>query len=339
MSITRLYLRNTRVSEPEPVRDGDEIRIGPTRIFGLSERESSAMTITGRHALVTGGSRGIGRGIALNLAEQGVHIAINYLKDEASARRTLEQIRARGADGFIAQADVSDPAQIERLFDQVKSEFGSLDILVANARPEVAAFYQPAMSIGLEQWDAAMNSQARAFLLSVREAEKLMPDNGRVIAITYAPGGRYGSWQSWVGMGAAKSALETLARYFAVALAPRGITVNIISPGWIEDSVLNSLPEPVVEMIRDHHKSGWTPMRRLGTPADIGNAVSLLCSKEAAWITGQLLAVDGGMSLMDPGLPLAIQQPELQPQAPREKAVERPADVPKSQRTGAAVRA
>ena len=140
-----------------------------------------------------------------------------------------------------------------------------------------------------------------------------MPDGGRVIAITYAPGGRYGSWQSWVGMGAAKSAMEVLCRYFAVALAPRGITVNAISPGWIEDSVLNTLPAPVQQMIHAHHENGWTPMRRLGTPADIGNAVTLLCSKEAGFITGQLLAVDGGASLMDPALPLAIQQPELQP--------------------------
>ena len=273
------------------------------------------MTITARHALVTGGSRGIGRGIALKLADHGVHVAINYLKDEASAKATLEQVRSRGADGFTVQADVSQPVQVERLFGRVRSEFGSLDIFVANARPEVGAFYQPPMSIGLDQWDAAMSSQAKAFLIGVQEAEKLMPDNGRIIAITYAPGGRYGSWQSWVGMGAAKSALETLCRYFAVALAPRGITVNTISPGWIEDSVLNTLPEPVVQMIRDHHMNGWTPMRRLGTPADIGNAVTLLCSNEAAWITGQLIAVDGGMGLMDPGLPLAIQQPELQAQA------------------------
>jgi enoyl-[acyl-carrier protein] reductase III len=272
------------------------------------------MTITARHALVTGGSRGIGRGIALKLADHGVLVAINYLKDEASAKATLEQVRSRGADGFTVQADVSQPAQVERLLDRVRNEFGGLDIFVASARPEVGAFYQPPLSIGLDQWDAAMNSQAKAFLIGVREAEKLMPDNGRIIAITYAPGGRYGSWQSWVGMGAAKSALETLCRYFAVALAPRGITVNTISPGWIEDSVLNTLPDPVVQMIRDHHRNGWTPMRRLGTPADIGNAVTLLCSHEAAWITGQLIAVDGGMGLMDPGLPLAIQQPELQAQ-------------------------
>ncbi|HVR42192.1 MAG TPA: SDR family oxidoreductase [Thermoanaerobaculia bacterium] len=270
------------------------------------------MATPSRHALVTGGSRGIGRGITLKLAEQGVRVAINYLKDEPAARATLDQVEKRGSAGFIVQADVSRPADLDRLFDRIRKEFGSLDIFVANARPEVGAFYQPPMAIGLEQFDAAMDSQAKSFLLAVRHAEKLMPDDGRVIVITYAPGGRYGSWQSWVGMGAAKSALESLSRYFAVALAPRGITVNVVSPGWIEDSVLNSLPEPVVQMVRDHHRSGWTPMRRLGTPADIGNAVSLLCSADAAWITGQLIAVDGGMSLMDPGLPLAIQQPELQ---------------------------
>jgi NAD(P)-dependent dehydrogenase (short-subunit alcohol dehydrogenase family) len=271
------------------------------------------MTISARHALITGSSRGIGRGIALKLAEQGVHIAINYVKDNPSAKATLDQVRARGADGFIVQADVSQPQQIERMFRRVRDEFGSLDVFVANARTEVGTFYEPTMTIDLEKWDTAMNSQAKAFLVAVREAEKIMSDGGRVIAITYAPGGRYGSWQSWVGMGAAKSALEVLARYFAVALAPRGITVNTISPGWIEDSVLNTLPDPVVQMIRDHHKNGWTPMRRLGTPADIGNAVTLLCAKEAGWITGQLIAVDGGASLMDPGLPLAIQQPEMQP--------------------------
>ena len=271
------------------------------------------MTITARHALVTGGSRGIGRGIALKLADHGVNVAINYLKDEASAKATLEQVRARGADGFTVQADVCQPEQIERLFTRVRDEFGSLDIFVNNARGEIGTFYEPAMSIPLDKFDAAMNSQAKAFLVGVREAATLMPDGGRIIAITYSPGGKYGSWQSWVGMGAAKSALETLVRYFAVALAPRGITVNALSPGWTEDSVLNSLPDPVVQMIRDYHQSGWTPMRRLGTPADIANAVALFCSNEAAWMTGQVVAVDGGMGLMESALPLAIQQPELQP--------------------------
>ena len=100
------------------------------------------MTITARHALITGGSRGIGRGIALKLAEHGVHVAINYLRDEASAKKTLEQVRTRGSDGFTVQADVSKPADMERLFGRVKEEFGSLDIFVANARGEVSTFYE-----------------------------------------------------------------------------------------------------------------------------------------------------------------------------------------------------
>ena len=102
--------------------------------------------------------------------------------------------------------------------------------------------------------------------------------------------------------------MESLCRYFAVALGKRGITVNAISPGWVDDSVLNTLPPAVQKTIKDWHEEGWTPMRRLGTPADIGNAVALLCSEEAAWITGQTIAVDGGSSLMDPVAPLEIQQ-------------------------------
>jgi NAD(P)-dependent dehydrogenase (short-subunit alcohol dehydrogenase family) len=108
-------------------------------------------------------------------------------------------------------------------------------------------------------------------------------------------------------MGSAKNALESLCRYFAVALAKRGITVNAISPGWIEDSVLNTLPQQAQDLIREWNQAGWTPMRRLGTPADIGNAVALLCTDEAAWITGQTIAVDGGASLMNAGLPLEMQ--------------------------------
>jgi enoyl-[acyl-carrier protein] reductase III len=109
-------------------------------------------------------------------------------------------------------------------------------------------------------------------------------------------------------MGAAKLALESLVRYFAAGLAYRGITVNAVSPGWTEDSVLDTLPEVMQQQIRSWHRGGWTPMGHLGTPADIGNAVALLCAEEAGWITGQTIAADGGASLMDAGLPLELQQ-------------------------------
>lgn len=270
------------------------------------------MRLEGKQALVTGSSRGIGRGIALKLGREGATVAVHYYQNSAAAADTLAQIREAGSDGIIVQGDVTRLEDLRRMFAEIEQTFGTLDIFVSNARGELASFYQPPLAITPEQCASAFDSQAQAFLLAVQHAARLMPSGGRVVGITYAPGGRYGSWQSWVGMGAAKSALETLCRYFAVALAPRGITVNAISPGWVDDSVLNSLPDAVVRMVREYHESGWTPMRRLGTPADIGNAVALLCSDDASWITGQLIAVDGGMGLMDPALPLAIQQPELQ---------------------------
>jgi len=265
------------------------------------------MTLSGKYALVTGGSRGIGRGIALKLAESGAKVAVHYYQKEDQAKATLEKLRACGSDGFVLQADVCKPEEIRRMFARVKSEFGALDIFVNNARPEVATFYEGPMTIGLDMFEFAINSQAKAFLVGVQEAVPMLRDGGRIIAMTYAPGGRFGSWQPWVAMGAAKAALEVLCRYFAVALAPRQITVNAISPGWTEDSVLNTLPEAVQTMIRNWHRGGWTPMGKLGTPSDIGNAVALLCSTEANWITGQILDVDGGASLMDAHLPLEIQ--------------------------------
>jgi NAD(P)-dependent dehydrogenase (short-subunit alcohol dehydrogenase family) len=185
------------------------------------------------------------------------------------------------------------------LFRTIEAEFGKLDIFVSNARPEVPTFFYPTLEITLEQWDTAVDSQAKAFLIAGQEAARLMPDGGRILAITYGTGSRTGSLQPWVAMGAGKAAMESLVRYFAVALAKRGITVNAISPSWIEDSVLNSLPDEVQDLIRNWHGAGWTPMGRLGTPADIGKVAALLCSNDAAWITGQVIYADGGASLMN----------------------------------------
>ena len=240
------------------------------------------MSLEGKHALITGGSRGIGRGIALKLAEHGVDVAINYIQNKTAANDTLAQVRERGADGFIVQADVSRPEDISAMLSRIEAEFSTLDIFVSNARPEMPAFYSPPFELTLEQWDMALDSQAKAFLVGTRESVRLMPDGGRIIAIVYAPGGQ-----------------------FAVALAKRGITVNAISPGATDDSVLSGLPPEVFQMIRDW-SGDWTPKGRLGTPADMGNAVALFCSEDAGWITGQTILVDGGASLMDPVFPPAI---------------------------------
>jgi len=265
------------------------------------------MSLKGKHALITGSSRGIGRGVAIKLAEQQANVAVHYYQNEAAAKATLEQVRKLGADGFIVQGDVTKPNDISAIFDSVKSNFGKLDIFVSNARPEAPTFFQAPMEITLEQWDTAFDSQSKAFLIAAREAAKMMADGGRIIAITYAQGSRTGGLLPWVAMGSAKAALESLVRYFAVALARRGITVNAISPGWTEDSVLNSMPEQVQTLIRNWHNAGWTPMRRLGTPEDVGDVVTLFCSEKAQWITGQVIYADGGASLMNPEMP-----PEMQ---------------------------
>jgi enoyl-[acyl-carrier protein] reductase III len=265
------------------------------------------MSFKGKNALVTGSSRGIGCGIALKLAKEGARVAVHYYRNREAAQATLAKIRELGSNGFLVQADVCRPDEVRRIFQEVQSEFGSLDIFVSNARTEAPTFYEAPMEITLDKWDTAVDSQAKAFLVAVREAAPLMSKGGRIVAITFAPGGRFGSWQPWVAMGAAKAAMEVLVRYFAVALASRGITVNTISPGWVEDSVLDSLPEAFQMGLREWQERGWTPMGRLGTPADIGNAVSLICSEEADWITGQLIEVDGGASLVDSHLPLEFQ--------------------------------
>jgi enoyl-[acyl-carrier protein] reductase III len=189
------------------------------------------MSFKGKHALVTGSSRGIGRGIALKLAKEGAHVAVHYFRNRESAQATLEKIRELGSNGFLVQPDVCRPEEIRRAFQQIGSEFGSLDIFVSNARTEAPTFYEAPMELALDKWDTAVDSQAKAFLVAVREAAPLMPNGGRIIAITFAPGGRFGSWQPWVAMGAAKAAMEVLVRYFAVALASHGITVNTIKPG------------------------------------------------------------------------------------------------------------
>lgn len=297
----------------ERVRTGRKEQVRTVECIGrviaaMALEEEAPMTLRGKHALVTGGSRGIGRGIALKLAETGARVAVHYYVNEPAAKETLELVRKHGTDGFLIQADVSRPADVRRMFARVGQEFGTLDIFVANARPELAKFYQKPMDITLEAWDHALDSQAKAFLVGVREAVPLMSEGGRIVAVTYGPGAQKGTWQPWIAMGSAKAALESLVRYFAVTLARQGITVNSVSPGLTDDSVLNGLPQTVVDTARAWHQSGWTPMGRMGTPADIGNAVALLCSPAAGWITGQLIYADGGASLVDTLMPLEIQQ-------------------------------
>ncbi|MFN0090821.1 MAG: SDR family oxidoreductase [Acidimicrobiales bacterium] len=256
---------------------------------------------------MTGSSRGIGRGIALKLAAEGVDVAVHYRSNEKAAEQTLEAIRAAGSDGTLIQGDVSDPTAMQRIVDGAAAALGGLDVFVSNARPELPDFFAPPAQLTLAQWDCALDTQAKAFLVGARAAAAHMGEGGRILAVTYATGSRTGGLQPWVAMGAAKAALEAAVRYLAVAFAGQGVTVNALSPAWTEDSVLSTLPPEAQALIRGWHESGWTPMRRLTQPADVGNAAALLVTDEAGFITGQVLTVDGGASLMNAEVP-----PELQ---------------------------
>jgi NAD(P)-dependent dehydrogenase (short-subunit alcohol dehydrogenase family) len=263
-----------------------------------------------KSALVTGSSRGIGRGIVHKLAEAGVErIAVNYMSNEEAANITADALREAGADVLLIKADCTESAQVDGMFDTLRAKFGGLDIFVHNARPNpgVEPWFASAMEMTEDGLDAALKSQVHMMFAGCQACSQLMTNGGRIIGITHAPGGKTGSWQPWAAMGPAKAAFEATVRYFAVSLASKGITVNTVSPGVIDDSVINSLPPEAFQAIKDWTESGWSPMKRMGTPADIGNAVALLCSEEASFITGQTLYADGGASVMFSEMPLAIQ--------------------------------
>jgi enoyl-[acyl-carrier protein] reductase III len=276
----------------------------------MAERTTAASSpLHGRYALVTGGSRGIGRGIALRLAERGATVAVNYQKDEAAARDTVARICACGGDGFVVQADVSQPSELASMATLVRERFGALDIFVNNALGDLLGFMSPPLSVSLEQWDAAYHSQSRAFLVGMREVAPLLRERGRVIAVSYWPGSHLGGFLPYFAMGTNKAALEAMCRYYAVALAPRGITVNALCAGITDDSIVNRLPPAACEAMLTRLREGWNPMGRPGTPADIGGAVAALCAPDAGWITGQTIVADGGAMLMNPEVPLDFQRP------------------------------
>src|SRR6266550_321632 len=264
-------------------------------------------------ALITGSSRGIGRGIAVKLAKEGVKkIAVHYRTRKAEGETTVAQVRSAGAVGVLVQGDVSDAAGAEKVVKEAAEKLGGCDIFIHSVIPPMEEIYEHALSteVPLAKWQLAFDSQARAFFVCARTAATYMSGGGRILALTYTPGGRTGGWQPWVGMGSAKAAVDSMSRYFAVALGRHGITVNTISPGFSDETtVLGQTPQAVQDAVKDWAESGWTPMRRRCTPADVADVCALLCSDEARFVTGQAVSVDGGSSLMNPDLPLSLQVP------------------------------
>ena len=248
-----------------------------------------SQNLSGKIALVTGGSRGIGKSIALELGRRGATVIINYLKNHEAAKNTVEELKLQGIKTTRIKAHVGEEAAIDSLVSKVEKQFGQLDILVNNAASGVM---RPTTELSVKHWDWTMNINARGpWMLSVA-ASRLMPDGGRIINIS-SPGS---TWvlPAYFAVGVSKAAIEAVTRYLAVELGPKGIAVNTVSPGFVMTEALNAFPDQLG--IRDI-ASRLTPAGRTITPEDVSNVVAMLCSSDAEMIRGQVIIVDGGETL------------------------------------------
>ncbi|MCZ6907342.1 MAG: SDR family oxidoreductase [Deltaproteobacteria bacterium] len=250
----------------------------------------TGLLLEGFVALVSGGSRGIGKAISLRFAKAKSHLFINFYQNRSAAEKTAEEASSLGATVHLLQADLKDAAQIRGIFKEINRVCGSLDVLVHSAASGVL---RSILEVTGKHWDWVMNTNARSLLLCAREAASMMREGGRIISLTSIGSGRvvpqYGS------VGVSKAALESLTRYLAAELAPRGITVNAVSAGAVASEVWDLLPDgqEILDKIRKN-----TPAGRLLTPEEIAEIVFFLVSPDARMIQGQVIVVDGGYSLL-----------------------------------------
>ena len=242
------------------------------------------MTFTGASVLVTGGSRGIGKAIALRFASLGAkRVAIGYLRSDSAAEATADELRQLGAEPVLVRGNVSS----ERVQAEVTA-LGPLDVLVHNAATGVI---RAALETEDKHWDWTLAANARALLALARAVVPQMPAGSSIVGISSLGAQRV--LENYTLVGTSKAALEALVRYLAVELAPRGIRVNAVSGGVVHTGALDHFPNRE-EMLR---AGADNPAGRLVSPEDIAGAVTFLCSPEAEMIRGQTVIVDGGFSL------------------------------------------
>lgn len=248
------------------------------------------MELAGKLALVTGGGRGLGRAVALELAARGADVLVNYLRNADAAEETAQAIRAAGRRAETIRAHVGDPEKVTRMFDQVAERWGRLDILVNNAASGVIRALR---DLEPRHWDWTLNINARGAWLCAKAAADLMAGRGgRIVSISSLGGGRV--LPEYAAVGVSKAALESLTRYLAVELAPLGIAVNAVSGGLVETDALTHFPRRE-QMLAEARAR--TPAGRMVEPEDIARTVAFLCGPGGEMIRGQVIVVDGGYSL------------------------------------------
>ena len=247
------------------------------------------MDLKGRSALVTGAGRGIGRAIAVAFAKAGADVAINYAGNEAAAKETEELCAAFGVKTMVIKADVSDAESCKAMVEQVKEAFGKIDILVNNA-----GITKDKLMIGMSEADFmdVINTNLKGSFLCVQLVSKLMIKQryGRIINLSSVVGihGNVGQ----VNYAASKAGVIGMTKSAAKELASRNITVNAVAPGMIETDMTAVIPEKAKEAML-----ASIPAGHAGKPEDIANVVAFLASEEAAYMTGQVVSVDGGMGV------------------------------------------
>ncbi|PNV79844.1 MAG: beta-ketoacyl-ACP reductase [Dictyoglomus turgidum] len=242
-----------------------------------------------RVALVTGGSRGIGRAIVLSFAKEGAKVLINYKGNEKAAMETLEEVKKIGGEGEVFKADVSIEEEVDKMFNFVLEKWGRLDILVNNA-----GIIRDNLLIRMksEEWDQVINTNLKGVFYCTRSAVKIMLKQryGRIINISSVIGLRGNIGQA--NYAAAKAGIIGFTKAVAKEVASRGITVNAVAPGFILTDMTEVLSEEMKKKALEE-----IPMGRFGDPKDVASAVKFLASDEAGYITGVVLSIDGGLSI------------------------------------------
>jgi 3-oxoacyl-[acyl-carrier protein] reductase len=247
------------------------------------------MNLSERVAIVTGGGRGIGRAIAIKLAENGATVVVNDVGDSTPAEGVAEEITKMGRESMVALADISQSAEVASLVDNTVDKYGKVDILVNNAG---ITRDQLIMRMSDDDWDKVLGINLKGvFLCSKAVLRPMMKQRwGRIISISSIVGLIGNAGQA--NYASAKAGIIGLTRTIAKEVASRGITANAIAPGFIDTAMTQQLPEE-----RKQELMNQVPLGYLGTPRDIAEVVAFLASEEARYITGQVITVDGGISL------------------------------------------